>query len=65
MLTPRLSVWVLNRTDYKGELLQEFTSGLRLVYENIGNTPTFQSAIGESIIDYNLSRLTDGHAISD
>lgn len=51
--------------DIRGELLQEFASGLGLSCENIGSTPTFQAGIGKSVIDFTLSRLTGGQAVGD
>lgn len=51
--------------DAKGVLLQEFAFRLGLVYENVGAVPTFQSIIGESVIDFTLSRLTGVHGVTD
>lgn len=60
----RVRVWGSDRTDLRGELLLEFAAGLGLEGENRGSTPTFQSVIGESVIDYTLSRLSGGHRVA-
>lgn len=55
----------LDRTDARGELLQEFASGQGVVCENIRAISTFQSGIGVSVIDFTLSWLTSDHNIID
>lgn len=59
----KVDVWGSGRTDAKGLILQEFASDLGLQCENIGLTPTFQSPVGESVVDFTLSRLSGGSRI--
>lgn len=60
----RVRTWESNRTDIRGELLQEFAASLGLTCENVRSSPTFQSVLGESVIDFTLSRLTAGRRVS-
>lgn len=61
----RVRTWGSDRTDVRGELHQESAAGLGLICENVGSSPTFQSVLGESVIDFTLSRLAGGRRVND
>ena len=49
-----------NETNRRGEIFEEFILNNQLTVENVGRTPTFQSAMGQSIIDVTLTKNLGG-----
>lgn len=61
----KVDEWGSGRTDEKGRMLDELASGLGLQCENTGSVPTFQSPVGQSVVDFTLSRLAGGNRITN